>query len=933
MTRNFESSNWIGGCLAIAVASSWLAACSSAGRDAETTGERAAHAAFSGGAASAPSTGGGSSDSTASGSASDAPYVLGGVTPDPAMPGSQVTVTWTAPSDHSATDWVAMAAASAPNTGYLKWRWVPAGTTGTLTFVIDSGLATGAYEFRYFTNDSFDKVSTVAFTVSDGGSSSYGLTSVTPDPVTPGSQATVTWTAPSDHSATDWVSMASAGAADTAYLKWQWVPAGTTGTLTFVIDSGLATGSYELRYFTNDTFQKVAMVGFTVGSPGFSYSLAGVTPDPVAPGSQVTVTWTASSGRSAKDWVAMAVAGAPDTAYLKWQWVPAGTNGTLTFVIDSGLATGSYELRYFINDTFQKAASVAFAVTDSVTPDAGSTQADAGAQDHFDDAGPDGPSVETVVVTAIGTSTTTTTTTGSSVATDTQIVTGTKSHTASATVTGTYTGTRTGTLTSSGTVVASKTQTGTKTWSGTYSGVGTAQGTTKGFTATLTATTTVRGTLTITATGTNTKSATSTATGSSVGTGTKTATQTYTFVPTLTTTQTYTSTQTASVLISRPSFDGVASGGGRGPLSSVIFTDHTFVDTLPSLSNQTVRVMLETTIGGSQVAVKLSNRFSAFPVSIGAAHLAIRGSGGSIASGTDRTMTFGGSSSVELSAGQEIWCDPVSLNVTAGQTLAISVYTPSQFTPTTEAGRGNPSWMNHYISSAGNYVSSATMPSGSTTRTILFVGEIRVLPASPAATLAALGDSITEGACSTSANGDWPDLLSARLRSLPDGTLVSVFNAGIGSGRFVTGDKAGLRGLSRLSYLLTLPHIRWVTLLMGVNDISYDGASDSDLISAYQQAIAMAHAAGVKIIGIPILPFRNSVKDDIEHRNWATAQKVNDWIRTPGNGYDAIIDFEPVIGDPADKGSFLSSMTCDHVHPNQAGYTAMANSIDLSIFQ
>ena len=521
----------------------------------------------------------------------------------------------------------------------------------------------------------------------------------------------------------------------------------------------------------------------------------------------------------------------------------------------------------------------------------------------------------------------TATTTGSKVATNNQTVTGTTSHTASATVTGTYAGTSTGTVT----VVASTTVTGTETWTGTYSGVGTASGTTRSFTSTLTATTPVLGTLTLAATGTNTASATETATGSTIGSGTKTATQTYTVVPTVTTTGTVTSTQTVTVVTSSPPSGGIAAGGGRGPLSTVIVTDHVFVDGVPTLDNQTVRVMLESTLGGAQVAVKLTNRFSAFPISIGAAHLAIKASGGAIVGGTDTPMTFGGASSLSLSPGQEVWSDLVSLNVAAGQTLAISIYTPSRFTPTTEAGRGNVSWMTHYISSAGNYVASTTMPSGSTTHTILLVAEIRVVPPSPAVTLAALGDSITEGACSTSTNGDWPDLVSARLRSLPDGTLVSVFNAGIGSGRFETNDGAGLRGLQRLPYLLTLPNVRWVMLLMGVNDISYDGALSADLIAAYRTAISLAHAAGVKIIGIPILPFRHSAKD--VGTNWATAQAVNAWIRTAGNGYDAILDFEPVIGDPNDPGSLLSSMTCDHVHPNQAGYTAMANSIDLSVFR
>jgi lysophospholipase L1-like esterase len=343
--------------------------------------------------------------------------------------------------------------------------------------------------------------------------------------------------------------------------------------------------------------------------------------------------------------------------------------------------------------------------------------------------------------------------------------------------------------------------------------------------------------------------------------------------------------------------------------------------------------MLESTMGGAQVAVKLTNRFSAFPISIGAAHVAIRASVGAIASGTDRAMTFGGLSSVELSPGQEIWSDAIALNILAGQTLAISVYTPSRFTPTTEAGRGNVSWMTHYISSAGNWVASTTMPSGSTTHTILLVAEIRVVPVSPAVALATLGDSITEGACSSSTNGDWPDLVSAGFRSLPDGTLVSVFNAGIGSGRLVTSDGGGLRGLERLPYLLTLPNLRWVTLLMGVNDISYERVASVDLIAAYREAIRMAHAAGVKIIGIPILPFRHSAKD--VDNNWATAQAANVWIRTSAE-FDAIIDFEPVVGDPNDSGSLLSSLTCDHVHPNQDGYTAMANYVlnnKVSIFR
>ena len=370
---------------------------------------------------------------------------------------------------------------------------------------------------------------------------------------------------------------------------------------------------------------------------------------------------------------------------------------------------------------------------------------------------------------------------------------------------------------------------------------------------------------------------------------------------------------------------------GRGPAGSMF--------RVTALSNQTVRMILRTSIGGRRARVKLSNAFGSTPVLVGAAHIAKRNTGSATVPGTDRALTFAGKASFTMMPGVVTVSDPVDIDVPALGDLAVSLYLPSDTGPPTTHATG---LHTTYVSSEGDFTAQSEFPLAGTTQQYYWMSSVEVDAPSDAGAIVAFGDSITDGARSTpDTNNSWPALLAARLGADKATANISVVNEGIGGNRLFT-DATGLAGVSALARLdrdaLSHPGVKWLMILEGINDIGTLASSTTttpitkdDLIWVLQQVIDRAHAHGIKVIGCTLTPYEGA--GYARENGEAIRSAVNDWIRNSG-AFDAVVDFEAATRDPSNPRRFKPEFDPgDHLHPNDAGYKAMADSVDLSIFK
>lgn len=344
-------------------------------------------------------------------------------------------------------------------------------------------------------------------------------------------------------------------------------------------------------------------------------------------------------------------------------------------------------------------------------------------------------------------------------------------------------------------------------------------------------------------------------------------------------------------------------------------------------SDRSYRLVVRTSAGGSGMRIRVSNAFGDRPLVIGSAYAGLRRSGARLIAGSNRKLRFDRASSVTLAPGEIRYSDPLPGRTEAGSDLAISLYVRTAGGPATGHGMA----LQTSYATAGDHTAEErddayTEQVGSW----FYLDAVSVDTGPGTGAVVTLGDSITDGWQSTTdKNLRWPDFLARRLHGAPGSTVQGVANAGI-SGNKVLADGAGQSALTRLDRdVLSLPGVRTVVLFEGVNDVkAHSGVTAAALTAGYSRIIDRAHAAGKCVVGATVLPYQGWSEWDPQGD--AVRMEVNEWIRTSG-AVDAVADFDKVLRSPYNPQRLLPTFDGgDHLHPNDKGMQAMADSIGLA---
>ncbi|MGR6915749.1 SGNH/GDSL hydrolase family protein [[Actinomadura] parvosata] len=351
-------------------------------------------------------------------------------------------------------------------------------------------------------------------------------------------------------------------------------------------------------------------------------------------------------------------------------------------------------------------------------------------------------------------------------------------------------------------------------------------------------------------------------------------------------------------------------------------------------SGQSVRQIVRLTAGGSSLRIRLSNDYGPSPVHLTGATVAYAGQGASLRPGSVHRLTFDSAPSADLPAHGTLTSDPVRLRIEPFQSVAVTLYFAGTTGPATFHSQA---YATSYRAQGDHATDTTATAFTQTTHSWYYLSRVDVAAGKDqqGQAVVTFGDSITDGFGSTNdADNRYPDELAEQLAAR--GASRPVLNAGIG-GNLVLNDSAWYGDRSAVRFrrdALDQPGVGTVVILQGVNDIGFSESdtptykpapvvSANELIAGHRRLIRQAHDRGIKVVGATLLPFKGS--DHWGPHAAAVSDAVNEWIRTSGE-YDAVVDLDRAMAAPDDP-DVLNPVydSGDHLHPNNAGYTAMAH--------
>lgn len=362
------------------------------------------------------------------------------------------------------------------------------------------------------------------------------------------------------------------------------------------------------------------------------------------------------------------------------------------------------------------------------------------------------------------------------------------------------------------------------------------------------------------------------------------------------------------------------------------------------LVDTTLRQTVRVSTGGERVRLRFSNAFGTTPLPLTAVTVALpldgRAGVSAVEPGTLREVTFDGRRSTTVPAGAQVVSDPLDFGLRPATNLTVTTYLAdgqASLALTSHPGSRTTSYLR-----TGDGTGEQDLPGATPVNHWYLLSDVEVLSRPDTRAVAVLGDSLSDGRGSTTnGNNRWPDQLLDRLRGLPGGNRIAVLNQAAGGNR-VLNDGLGPNALARLDRdVLAHSAVSWLIVFEGVNDIGTAEATPAaqqrvtdDLIAAYRQIVVRAHAQGIRVYGATLTPFRgNTPYDDPAGLRETTRQAVNAWIRT-GGAFDAVVDFDRAVRDPADPGRLRPDLhDGDWLHLNPEGYRTLAAAVPASWFR